>query len=70
MGIRGVVTMYNGLQRIQNDLDYGKYQYDSLVALFNYKDIEMLKDNKDKVLKDIECVEKALNNMKELVENL
>lgn len=62
--------MYNGLQRIQNDLDYGKYLYDSLVALFNYKDIEMLKDNKDKVLKDIECVEKALNNMKELVENL
>jgi hypothetical protein len=62
--------VYNGLQRIQNDLDYGKYQYDSLVALFNYKDIEMLKDNKDKVLKDIECVEKALNNMKELVENL
>ena len=62
--------MYNGLQRIQNDLDYGKYQYDSLVALFNYKDIEMLKDNKDKVLTDIECVEKALNNMKELVENL
>ena len=62
--------MYNGLQRIQNDLDYGKYQYDSLVALFNYKDMEMLKDNKDKVLKDIECVEKALNNMKELVENL
>lgn len=62
--------MYNGLQRIQNDLDYGKYQYDSLVALFNYKDIEMLKDNKDKVLADIECVEKALNNMKELVENL
>ena len=62
--------MYNGLQRIQNDLDYGKYQYDSLVALFNYKDIEMLKDNKDKVLKDIECVEKALNNMKALVENL
>ena len=62
--------MYNGLQRIQNDLDYGKYQYDSLAALFNYKDIDMLKDNKDKVLKDIECVEKALNNMKELVENL
>jgi hypothetical protein len=62
--------MYNGLQRIQNDLDYGKYQYDSLVALFNYKDMEMLKDNKDKVLKDIECVEKALNNMKALVENL
>lgn len=70
MGIRGVVTMCNRLQRIQNDLDYGKYQYDSLVALFNYKDIEMLKDNKDKVLKDIECVEKALNNMKVLVENL
>lgn len=62
--------MYNGLQRIQNDLDYGKYQYDSLVALFNYKDIEMLKDNKDKVLTDIKCVEKALNNMKVLVENL
>ena len=62
--------MYNGLQRIQNNLDYGKYLYDSLVALFNYKDIDMLKDNKDKVLKDIECVEKALNNMKELVENL
>lgn len=62
--------MYNGLQRIQNDLDYGKYQYDSLVALFNYKDIDMLKDNKDKVLADIECVEKALNNMKVLVENL
>jgi hypothetical protein len=62
--------MYNGLQRIQNDLDYGKYLYDSLVALFNYKDIDMLKDNKDKVLADIECVEKALNNMKELVENL
>ena len=62
--------MCNRLQRIQNDLDYGKYQYDSLVALFNYKDIEMLKDNKDKVLKDIECVEKALNNMKVLVENL
>ena len=62
--------MYNGLQRIQNDLDYGKYLYDSLVALFNYKDIDMLKNNKDKVLADIECVEKALNNMKELVENL
>lgn len=62
--------MCNGLQRMKNDLDYGKYLYDSLVVLFNYKDIDMLKDNKDKVLKDIECVEKALNNMKELVENL
>ena len=62
--------MYKGIERMKNDLEYGRYLYDSLVALFNYKDVDMLTDNKDRTLKDIEYLEKALNNIKELVENL
>ena len=62
--------MYKGIERIKNDLEYGKYMYDSLIALYNCRDMDMLIDNKDRVLNDIEYLKKALNNMKELVENL
>lgn len=62
--------MYKGIERIKNDLEYGKHMYDSLITLYNCRDMDMLIDNKDRVLNDIKFLEKALNNMKELVENL
>ena len=62
--------MYKGIERIKNDLEYGKYMYDGLIALYNCRDTKMLADNKDRVINDVEYLKKALDNMKELVENL
>ena len=62
--------MYNRLERIRNDLDYGKYQYDSLIAIFSYGNKDIVVDNKDMVLANIDYLENILKDVKELVKNL
>lgn len=62
--------MYNRLERIKNDLDYGKYQYDSLVALLKYNNKDMVVDNKERALANIDYLENILKDVKVLIENL
>ena len=33
--------MHKGIEQCQKDLDYGKSQYDTLIALFSYGDKNM-----------------------------
>lgn len=59
-----------GAKQSKKELEYGKYQYESLIALVNYNDIDMIKLNKTRALASIECVEEILSDFKEFVNSL
>ena len=54
--------MHKGIEQCQKDLDYGKSQYDTLIALFSYGD-------KNRALTTIDCLEEMLKDIKELIES-
>lgn len=61
--------MHKGMERSQKDLDYGKYQYDTLIALFSYGDANMIKCNKRRALTAIDCLEEILRDTREIINN-
>lgn len=61
--------MHKGIEQCQKDLDYGKSQYDTLIALFSYGDKNMIKYNKNRALTTIDCLEEMLKDIKELIES-
>lgn len=62
--------MHKGIEQSQKDLDYGKFQYDTLVALFSYGDKNMVIYNKNRALATIDCLEEILKDTKEFIESL
>lgn len=61
--------MHKGIEQSQKELNYGKSQYDTLVALFSYGDKNMIIHNKSRALVSIECLEQILKETKELIES-
>ena len=61
--------MHKGIEQCQKELDYGKFQYDTLVVLFSYGDKNIIVYNKSRALTTIECLEEILKETKELIES-
>lgn len=59
-----------GAKQSKKELEYGKYQYESLIALVRYDDVDMIKLNRFRALASIECVEEILSDFKEFVNSL
>ena len=50
-------------------LDFAKYHFDGLVALFNYKSNSMLYSNKERALCMADAVIETLQELKETIKN-
>lgn len=62
--------MHVGVMQSKKDLEYGKFQYESLLALVKYDDVNMIKSNKTRALSSVECVEEILLDFKEFINSL
>lgn len=63
--------MHVGVVQTRKDLEYGKYHYESILALVRYDDTtKMLEFNKERALSSIELVEEILRDTKEFINSL
>lgn len=55
---------------VKNSLSYGKYDYDSLIALFGYENKNIVKLNKNRALASISSLKKILDETEIYIESL
>lgn len=54
----------------RRDLDYSRYQLNSLIALFSYNDLGMMKLNKTRALCSLDCIKNMVNEVEEYIDSL
>lgn len=63
--------MHVGVVQTKKDLEYGKYHYESLLALVRYDDTtKMMELNKNRALSSIELLEEILKDTKDFINSL
>lgn len=54
----------------RRDLDYSRHQLNSLIALFSYNDLGMMKLNKTRALCSLDCIKTMVNEVEEYINSL
>lgn len=72
MGINSEEDTESHLKRdfVENNLSYGKYQYDSLVALFRYENKNIVAFNKNRAIASISCLRGILDDTEQYINSL